>query len=98
MILNFPLQDINGADILIGSRVCAYALQYKVTGCDSQGIIEVDGSQPLPLKDVPLFTGAVVWSQNQLAMVVTVEKVMAANGFEGVASVQMSHYQYELMP
>lgn len=98
MKLEFPLKDINGADIQIGSKVCAYALEHKVIERITEDIIEVDGTQPLPLKDVPLFTGTVVWCQDQLAMVVVIEKVMVPEGFQGVASVQMCHYQYELMP
>lgn len=102
MILTVIIKDINGHEIVEGSRVCAYEQNYVEVSRDESGlvpIIEVDSSRPIPVKDVPLFIGHVRWDDEQLCFMVVIEKMMV-DWNPAPCSVHMGggSYTYELMP
>lgn len=101
--MNFQIlfKDINGSDINLGDRVCAYAQDYdEVDRQYLHGVlvVELDSTKPKPIKDIPLFIGKVRFNEEELYVEVLIEKMMV-EWENPPCSVRMGggFYVYELM-
>ncbi len=74
MSREFVITGLDGVPIHDGDKVFAFAQNYKSTLIEGGDvpIYEEQHDKPLPVKDVPLFRGTVVWSEDQLAYQVKV--------------------------
>lgn len=83
MTITLELQDIDGQPLELGDRVFGFAQSYAELSRKGGGFsgecleIEEDRTRPMPVKDVPLFVGAVAWCSEMLNLVIDVEEIFA---------------------
>lgn len=101
MIITCECKDINGVPIELGSKVCVYAKDYEIRSSEMSGdieIIELDIEKPKPLKDVPLMMGTVIWEENQMAVLVHVDKMLVEwEAPPGAISMDFYNYAFEVI-
>jgi uncharacterized phage protein (TIGR01671 family) len=83
------LKDINGKEIHEGDIVVAYPQEFEKTHIEDN-IYYADTSKPLPIIDIVLFKGVVIYATGQFR--IEVEK-----NERGVASIMMGSYWLEIV-
>lgn len=83
--------DIHGKPLRPGDRVLVYVQRYeREQGVD--GVWVVDQTRPLPVADVPMAWGKIVWDEHLLTFVVRYGWVCEA--WEGKAAAPMGGGEY----
>ena len=88
------MRDIHGNTLSAGDTVLVYPQRYERER-EASGVWVVNQARPLPVADVPMAKGRVVWDEDLLAWVVRYEWVCEA--WKGKAAAQMGggEYAYE---
>ena len=88
------MKDIHGNTLTAGDTVLVYPQRYERQR-ETGGVWVVNQARPLPVADVPMAKGRVVWDEDLLAWIVRYEWVCEA--WTGKAAAQMGggEYAYE---
>ena len=88
------MKDIHGTKLKAGDRVFVYAARYERQR-EASGVWLIDQTRPLPVADVPMARGRVVWDDYLLAFVVRYDWV--CDEWSGKAGALMGggEYAYE---
>ena len=85
------MRDIHGKRLMQGDIVLVYPQRYERER-EAGGVWVVDQTKPLPVADVPMAKGRVVWDEDALAWIVRYEWVCAE--WKGKAAAQMGGGEY----
>jgi hypothetical protein len=94
MTTTYLLEDIHGNKLSGGDVVLVYVQRYAREK-DASGVWVVDQSKPLPVADIPMAQGMVVWDEDLLAW--TVRYSWVCDAWRGKAAAQLGggNYAYE---
>ena len=88
------LTDINGVEIYEGDTVVTYPANYRTTLIEHDGfshpVYFADTNKTLPLKDIVLFKGKVVWEAPEF-------RILVDKNENGISSVGMRGYWLEVI-
>jgi hypothetical protein len=88
------VRDIHGKHLAAGDTVLVYAQRYERQQ-DAGGVWVVDQTRALPVADVPMAQGQVVWDEDLLAWVVRYQWVCREWSGKAGAMMGGGEYAYE---
>ena len=88
------MKDIHGNTLAEGDAVLVYPQRYERER-EAGGVWVVNQARPLPVVDVPMAKGRVVWDEDLLAWVVRYEWVCEAWTGKAAAMMGGGEYAYE---
>jgi hypothetical protein len=88
------MRDIHGKPLAAGDTVLVYPQRYE-RHQDAGGVWVVDQAKALPVADVPMARGQVVWDEDLLAWIVRYEWVCPEWSGKAAAMMGGGEYAYE---